>query len=833
MILAERAAPTGAFDFEALTLEGTGRVLRYAIVGAADDGTPIWQPVPDEYAIGFPRNLRNGNGGAAIGYDYDAQGVADRGACGGFLWSTGEVLRRAADPALAAPLAASGPLDVSGLQGNWIWLTRPRNVPPLLGAFTDYDDHFDDAAARGHMGDLAIWRVCGPVLPGGWMFPGWIEPDLFIGLYGLAGFPPGGGPSGPGGACPADQKKPGFHCCPTGTSPDASGQCKPWCPNGAKNAQDVFACGLGFDPAASAAGAPKCLGGASPVVGKGLLGCAAHSPALAAPICPAGYAKQPVPGLGALCLPTKPQKQCAPGQQIGLDGHCHNLCNGGLAWPVTQCCPVGAVLSPIGQCCPAGSSPDPKTGTCNKPKPKPTPTVAPTPGPTPAPTPNSTPGPTPGPTPTVTPTPPSTPGPTPTSVKTPTPGPTTTPGPTPTSTPGSSSGQGGTTTPMLSACANAQKYFDAAGKPQCCAQPLGPLGQCCSSGYGPSGDGACCMASHLTSTGVCCPGGQVAGGPAKSQCLPSTTPTGSTASGGQCCAKGSIPIAGGVCCPAGQATTIGTCCPAGEKADARGTCVPGSTQMPGITPTPTPTTAMPMINQCGSGQSEVNGACCPAAMVYADASGEPQCCPQALAANGECVVLRDHPRCEPGFAVLADGSCCPAAQVGRDGRTCLGSTTTPMIPGAPVVTCPNGAPSDPSGRCEASSPMSCPLGEALDSFGRCVGVGRPVQPMNPGAPVVACPNGAPPDPRGRCLGPERPEQPTIQRPTPGRPDFVPEIVTRPQRETVAPPGGRPFGVEPQIRRPAVTPPRLVGPRPPPRPAPRPAPPGKRCAKERC
>ena len=71
MILAERAAPTGAFDFEALTPDGTGRVLRYAIVGAADDGTPVWQPVPDEYAIGFPRDLRNGNGGVAIGYDYD------------------------------------------------------------------------------------------------------------------------------------------------------------------------------------------------------------------------------------------------------------------------------------------------------------------------------------------------------------------------------------------------------------------------------------------------------------------------------------------------------------------------------------------------------------------------------------------------------------------------------------------------------------------------------------------------------------------------------------------------------------------------------------------
>ena len=831
MILAERAAPTGAFDFEALTPEGTGRVLRYAIVGAADDGAPIWQPVADEYAIGFPRDLRNGAGGAAVGYDYDSQGVADRGACGGFLWSTGEVLRHAAVSALAAQLAASGPLDVSGLQGNWIWLVRPGDVPPLLTVFTDYDDHFDDSDARGHMGDLAIWRVCGPVLPGGWMLPGWIEPDVFAGFAGFGGLAPGGGPSGPGGACPADQTKPGFHCCPKGTSPDASGQCKPWCPNGAKNAQDVMACGLGFDPAASAAGAPKCLGGADPVAGKGLLGCVAHSPALAAPVCPAGYAKQSAPGLGALCLPTIAQKQCAPGQQIGLDGHCHSLCNGGLAWPEAQCCPVGAVLSVTGQCCPPGSSPDAKTGACKKPTPKPTPT------PTPTTTPPTTP----------TPTPTSTATPTPTPTTTPTPTSSATPTPTPTATP-SGGGQGATTTPMLSACDNAQKYVDAAGKPQCCAQLLGPQGQCCSSGYGPSGDGACCLASHLTSTGVCCPGGQVAGGPAKGQCLPSTTPTGSTTSGGQCCAKGAIPIAGGACCPAGQATTIGTCCPAGEKADARGTCVPGSALKPTLTPTPTPTTAMPMIQECGSGQTEVDGACCPAAMVYADSSGAQQCCPQALLANGECVVLRQRPRCQPGYAVLADGSCCPAAQVGRDGRTCSGSTTTPTIPPPSFAACPTGAAPDAFGNCPTSEVRPvCPDGRLPDPRGNCAGQLRPVCP-NGGTPdprgrceapsPISCPTGETIDSTGRCVVVERPLPPKIQATPQGAPYPRPEETKRPQRdygaEPKASPQAGPRVVEPQIKR--TPPPRQIQSRPQaprPRPAPRPAPRATRCEKPRC
>ena len=56
MLLAERAAPTGAFDFEALAAPGIGRALRYAIVGAAA-GRRVWQESPDEYALGLSRRL--------------------------------------------------------------------------------------------------------------------------------------------------------------------------------------------------------------------------------------------------------------------------------------------------------------------------------------------------------------------------------------------------------------------------------------------------------------------------------------------------------------------------------------------------------------------------------------------------------------------------------------------------------------------------------------------------------------------------------------------------------------------------------------------------------
>jgi hypothetical protein len=194
MLLAERAVPTGAYDFAALAKEAVGRVLRYQPVApgmvaqpsmtapdqpqatpANQPGQPaqaasLWQPVPDEYPIGFPADLRNDNGGVAIGYSYTPAGALDRNTCGGLIWSTGERLRQSADQALAARLAAGGPAIVNGLQGNALDLVRPANVPPLATYFVDYNDKFDDVTARGHMGDIAILRVCGqggivPVVP--------------------------------------------------------------------------------------------------------------------------------------------------------------------------------------------------------------------------------------------------------------------------------------------------------------------------------------------------------------------------------------------------------------------------------------------------------------------------------------------------------------------------------------------------------------------------------------------------------------------------------------------------------------------------------------------
>jgi hypothetical protein len=162
MIVAERGAPTGAYDYVALAAAGENRVLRFRAKRPDDPPGPgLWHPVSEEYAIGFPPDFRNDNGGLAVGYGYGTNGAIDRTVCGGTLWSTGEQLRSARDPAIISRLQAGGPLVVNGLQGNAIPLVRPQNEPPFASYFIDYDDRFDDPAARGHLGDVEIWRVCG------------------------------------------------------------------------------------------------------------------------------------------------------------------------------------------------------------------------------------------------------------------------------------------------------------------------------------------------------------------------------------------------------------------------------------------------------------------------------------------------------------------------------------------------------------------------------------------------------------------------------------------------------------------------------------------------
>ena len=391
MVIAERPAPLGAFDFAALTQEGIGRVLRYARM------TTAWLPAPDDYAIGFPGQFDNANGGAAIGYGYDANGELDPNSCGGFLWSTGEQLRVAADPALAAQLAEGGPASVNGLQGNAIDLVRPANAPPLASYFINSDDRFD-ANARGHLGDVAILRHC-PVASGLGVVPGAEIAGLFAG-WGLSGFgyvpppplppftprPPGAGRPTP--ACPTGQPGQGSQCCPLFAPPGPNGPCQSLCPSGSLNPSDPLnelACWLGLaaqqNPANWNAGAATCWNGSTPANGGVLqIGDCPMPPGAQ---CPIGFTQAPAqqgqPGAWTdwTCLPTQQELNCVQnGGEVGIDGACHpNLCGGFRS---------GSLPFPVDQCCPPGQTPDPANpGACVPP--------APTPPATPPPTPPSTP----------------------------------------------------------------------------------------------------------------------------------------------------------------------------------------------------------------------------------------------------------------------------------------------------------------------------------------------------------------------------------------------------------------------------------------------------------
>ena len=370
MLLAERVASSGAFDFGALTEQGAGRVLRYSMA-PSPTGPVVWSP--DQYAI-----MRNSNGGVAIGYGYGPDGGLDRNACGGFVWASGEQLRVSADPALAAQLAQGGPPNVNGLQGNGIDLVRPASEPPLQSYFVDYDDRFEDPNARGHLGDIAILRFCAravataapgaPPAPSEPAFPT-VEPGGPFGPW-LDGWPPLPPPICPVGTHLATNA---LQCCPPNQIPGFTGACQSPCPNGSMIPADMIACRRGFQPGngPDAAHGPAFVGlcwNGAPVVKVPGPVCAvvnnlACNKCPKSPLekCPSGtteVAGVPPPAPAGLswewsdrhCVPVA-GPACPPGQQKGLDGLCHVICPAGqTAYPVNRCCLNGTAPNALGQC---------------------------------------------------------------------------------------------------------------------------------------------------------------------------------------------------------------------------------------------------------------------------------------------------------------------------------------------------------------------------------------------------------------------------------------------------------------------------------------------------
>lgn len=357
MFLAERAAPTGAYDFEALTPAGIGRVLRYALVSPT--APRVWQKLPDEYAIGFPLELRNANGGVAIGYRYDAKGDLEPGSCGGFVWSTGEDLRDTSDMALAERLKRSGPPNVDGLQGNETWRIRRDDGPPLYAYFIDYDDKFDDTNARGHMGDLAIVRACTSVPPIEHMiFP----PPAALPPGGLPGAPPHGAcpPNAPPGSC----KPPPPSTCPPNAPP---GTCPPTpCPPGEVRGRRTGQCQQCSRPNVLIGG--TCCTPADLAPGGACVsnnpGCPAGQTAVGPSnaCCPDGQIYTDPNGAQACCLSGQPiNGECPPPPPTGSGctpsaGNPNCSCPSGYTAVENACCLSSQVTS-TGICCPSGEAP--------------------------------------------------------------------------------------------------------------------------------------------------------------------------------------------------------------------------------------------------------------------------------------------------------------------------------------------------------------------------------------------------------------------------------------------------------------------------------------------
>ena len=101
MLLAERGPPTGAYDYKMLATPAGGRALRFRAKQPGENRTPFYWQADGDYAVGFPPNFTNGNGGLALGYGYDSAGNIDPGSCGATLWTTGEQLRLSPDRSLA------------------------------------------------------------------------------------------------------------------------------------------------------------------------------------------------------------------------------------------------------------------------------------------------------------------------------------------------------------------------------------------------------------------------------------------------------------------------------------------------------------------------------------------------------------------------------------------------------------------------------------------------------------------------------------------------------------------------------------------------------------
>ncbi|QPC86223.1 hypothetical protein GA830_05325 [Mesorhizobium sp. NBSH29] len=216
LYLAQRGTIENRYTYESFADSGKGEVLRYWRESPDDPATEsIWVEEPQEYAVGFPETNRQSAGGIDLQYGYDSEGTLNPNACAATLVKTGDRLRD--NEALAEQLLAGGPLAVHGVQLTSTTLAKPANVPPFGSWFVDFDNFYEDADVKGHVGDVEVWRPCaGRVgfydrIPGGGYLPPFYPPV----------FNPPGTPPPPGDLPPCiDIQDVQFFCTSAGLEAD-------------------------------------------------------------------------------------------------------------------------------------------------------------------------------------------------------------------------------------------------------------------------------------------------------------------------------------------------------------------------------------------------------------------------------------------------------------------------------------------------------------------------------------------------------------------------------------------------------------------------------------
>ena len=228
MLLAERPAPTGAYDFEALTPDGIGRVLRYAIVNSYPGAPRIWQQVPDEYAIGFraaiPQWQWRRRHRLRLRCNWRAQPRLVRRLPVVHRRAVAQIGRSRARRTAAAIRAGKcrRPARQSRrtrAAAECASARRPISSITMIASTTTRRAATWATSRSGASADLCCAAA-------GCLPAGCFRPCRRAAAH-------SGSRRRRRRSCPPDQMQPGLQCCPTGSSPDASGQCKPWCPNGA------------------------------------------------------------------------------------------------------------------------------------------------------------------------------------------------------------------------------------------------------------------------------------------------------------------------------------------------------------------------------------------------------------------------------------------------------------------------------------------------------------------------------------------------------------------------------------------------------------------------